>query len=81
MAKRADIVLPCTTHVERNDVCLSQRDSYIIRMQKAVDAPPGAKDDYDIFSGIARQMNLEAEFTEGRTADEWIELIYNQTSE
>jgi len=80
MAKRADIVLPCTTHVERNDVSLSQRDSYMIRMEKAVDAPGLARDDYEIFRGIARWMNIEPAFSEGRDADDWIRWIYGRTT-
>lgn len=78
-AKRADIVLPCTTHLERNDVSISQRDSYLIRMEKAADAPGIARDDYEIYRGIARWMNLEPQFSEGRSADEWIEHLYNKT--
>ena len=79
-AKRADIVLPCTTHVERNDVSLSMRDSFIIRMEKAVDAPENVRDDYEIFRGITRRMNIEPVFSEGKSADDWIRQIYSQTS-
>ncbi len=79
LAKRADIVLPCTTHVERNDISLSQRDKYIVRMEKALDPPGLARDDYEIFRGIARRMGLEEVFTEGREAEDWIRLIYEQT--
>ena len=80
MAKRSDIVLPCTTHVERNDICLSQRDSYMIRMEKAVDPPANARNDYEIFRGISRWMNLEPQFSEGREPDDWIEWIYGRTT-
>jgi biotin/methionine sulfoxide reductase len=80
LAKRSDIVLPCTTHVERNDVVISQRDPYLIRVEKAVDAPSGVRDDYEIFSGIACWMNLGQQFTEGRTADDWIRWIYEKTT-
>ncbi|MEM8648889.1 MAG: molybdopterin-dependent oxidoreductase, partial [Pseudomonadota bacterium] len=79
-AKRADIVLPCTTPVERDDLCLSQRDSYVVRMEKAVDPPPNVRNDYDIFRGIARWMNIEPEFSEGMNPDEWIRRIYKQTT-
>ncbi|MEO0327970.1 MAG: molybdopterin guanine dinucleotide-containing S/N-oxide reductase [Pseudomonadota bacterium] len=79
-AKHADIVLPCTTHVERNDIGLSQRDSYMIRMEKAVEAPGEARDDYEIFRGIARWMNIEPAFSEGRNADEWIKWIFSRTT-
>ncbi|MGI9350579.1 MAG: molybdopterin guanine dinucleotide-containing S/N-oxide reductase [Rhizobiaceae bacterium] len=80
MAKRSDIVLPCTTHVERNDLCLSQRDSYMIRMEKAVNPPANARSDYEIFRGISRWMNIEPEFSEGRDPDDWIEWIYKKTT-
>ncbi len=78
-AKRADIVLPCTTHVERNDISMSQRDPYIIRTTKAVEPPESVRDDYDIFRGIARCMGLEDAFTEGKSADDWIKEIYAKT--
>ncbi len=80
MAKRADIVLPCTTHVERDDICLSQRDAYMIRMEKSSEPPGQARNDHDIFKGIAGWMNLEQAFTEGRNTADWIKWIYNQTS-
>lgn len=79
-AKRADIVLPCTTHVERNDISMAQRDAYIIRMTKAVDAPEQVRNDFDIFRGIAREMGLEDQFTEGKSADDWISEIYAKTA-
>ncbi len=80
LAKRSDIVLPCTTHLERNDLCLSQRDSYMIAMEKAVDAPGTARSDHAIFRNIARWMNLEDRFTDNRSEAEWIEWIYRQTT-
>lgn len=79
LAKRSDIILPCTTHVERDDVCLSQRDAYIIKMEKAVNAPGVARNDYDIFRGISRWMNIEEKFTKGRSAEDWIRQIYEET--
>ncbi len=79
-AKRADIVLPCTTHVERNDISMSQRDPYMMRVEQAVPPPPGVRDDYDIFRGIARQMGLEEQFSEGKCADDWIRALYAKTA-
>ncbi|MCG6903224.1 MAG: molybdopterin guanine dinucleotide-containing S/N-oxide reductase [Rhodobacter sp.] len=78
-ARRADIVLPTTTHLERNDIAFSTRDSYVIAMQKAVDAPPGALNDHEIFRRIAAHMGFEAEFTGGMNEDEWLRWIYDST--
>ena len=81
MAKHSDIVLPCTTTLERNDIGISPRDPYIIAMQQAIEPVADSRNDYDIFAGIARAMGLEAEFTEGRDAQDWIESIYAATVE
>jgi len=35
--------------------------------------------DYEIFSGIARQLDFEDEFTEGRNEDQWIQELFERT--
>ena len=79
LARHADIVLPCTTPLERNDITLSPRDPYIIAMQQVVDPAGQARDDYDIFRGIARHMGLDDAFSEGRDAEGWIKWIYDKS--
>ena len=81
MAKHSDVVLPCTTTLERNDIGISPRDPYIIDMQQVIEPVASSRNDYDIFAGIARAMGLEAEFTEGRDEQQWLELIYASTVE
>ncbi|MFT5221638.1 MAG: biotin/methionine sulfoxide reductase, partial [Gammaproteobacteria bacterium] len=81
MAKFADIVLPCTTSLERNDLSISPRDPYVIDMQQAIKPVGQSRNDYDIFSGIARQMGVEEAFTEGRDEQQWLEWIYQATRE
>ena len=79
LAKHADIVLPCTTHLEREDVALTPRDGFIVHMHKAVEPAGDALDDYEILARIARQMGVFEEFTEGRTGEDWVEHLYNRT--
>lgn len=79
-ARRADIVLPCTTPLERDDIALSQRDSYMIRMKKAVEPPAEARNDHDIFRGIARWMNVEPTFSGGRSTEDWQRWIFERTT-
>jgi len=77
LAQHADIVLPCTTPLERNDINLSPRDPYLVMMDQAV-APAGqARDDYDIFRGIAQHLGIGEAYTEGRDAGEWIRWLYD----
>lgn len=79
LAKRADIVLPCTTQLERSDLMITPRDPYIVAMEAVVPPTAEARDDYAIFSGLSRQFGVEVEFTAGREADEWIRLIYEES--
>ena len=81
MAKHADIVLPCTTNFERNDIAISPRDSYMVDMQQVIEPVGKSRNDYDILSGIAKKMGVEDAFTEGRDDAQWIEWIFNQTSD
>ncbi|MGC1486518.1 MAG: molybdopterin-dependent oxidoreductase, partial [Albidovulum sp.] len=79
LAKRADIVLPCTTPLERDDMALTPRDPYVVAMSKLTEPHGLARDDFEIFAGIARAMDVEVAFTEGRSAPEWQRWIYEQT--
>lgn len=76
VARHADIVLPATTPLERNDFGGSSEDSFLIAMKQAM-APRGeARDDYDIFAALAERLGAGETFTEGRSAGEWLRHIY-----
>ena len=78
-AKHADIVLPCTTHLEREDIGISPRDSYVIYMEKLAEPAGQARTDHAIFKGIAAAMGVEEQFTEGLSEAEWIARIYQES--
>ena len=75
-AQHADIVLPATTPYEREDLGRAQGDSYLFHMPKLIDPVGEARDDYDIFTGLARRLGSEQAFTEGRSADDWLRHLY-----
>jgi biotin/methionine sulfoxide reductase len=75
-ARFADLVLPATTTLERNDIGASSRDRFIIAMKKAVDPVGEARNDYDIFRALARKAGVEKAFTEGREEMDWLRHIY-----
>jgi biotin/methionine sulfoxide reductase len=80
-ARHADIVLPTTTTLERDDIGASPRDRFIIAMKQAI-APVGeARDDFAIFSGLAERFGTRELFTEGRSAFEWLRHIYDKARE
>ena len=79
LAKMSDIVLPCTTTLERQDIAMTPRDPYIVLMSQLTEPYGQARDDFEIFRGIAREMDLEEAFTDGRTQQDWQRWMYDQT--
>jgi len=77
-ARHADIVLPATTSLERNDIGGARRDRFIIAMQKAVEPIGEARNDFDIFSGLAERLGLADAFTQGRDETAWLRHLYEQ---
>ena len=69
--RHADIVLPTTTVVERNDIGASSRDRFIIAMKQAISPVGQARDDFAIFSELADRFGVREAFTEGRTEMEF----------
>jgi len=77
-ARHADIVLPATTTLERNDVGGSSRDPFVLAMKQAI-APIGeARADFDIFHALAQRLGYADAFTEGRDEMAWCRAIYQR---
>ena len=79
-AKFADIVLPATTMLERNDIGASSRDRHIIAMKRAIDPVAEARSDYDIFTGLAERTGVKEKFTEGRNEMAWLRHLYEESA-
>jgi biotin/methionine sulfoxide reductase len=78
MARHADVVLPTTSTLEREDMGGSRNDPYLVAMHQAV-APYGeARDDYAAFSDLAYRLGFGDAFTEGRTPREWLVHLYER---
>ncbi|WP_321944249.1 molybdopterin-dependent oxidoreductase [Paraburkholderia tropica] len=75
----ADIVLPATTTLERDDIGASANDPYMFAMEKIVEPYGEARDDYDIFADLAVGLGIEEAFTEGRRSAAWLRHIYEPT--
>lgn len=80
-ARRADIVFPSTTPLERNDLAGGFDDDYISPMRQAVEPFGQARSDYEIFTALSGRLGFEATFTEGRTEAEWLREFYVQMVE
>jgi biotin/methionine sulfoxide reductase len=75
-ARFADIVLPVTTTLERNDVGASSGARHILAMRSIAPKYQAARNDHDIFADLADRLGFKAEFTEGRSEMEWIGHLY-----
>jgi biotin/methionine sulfoxide reductase len=79
-ARHADIVLPATTTLERNDIGGSSRDPYLIAMHKAVEPVGEARDDYRIFCDLADRLGAGEAFHMNRSEEDWLRDIYGSFS-
>jgi biotin/methionine sulfoxide reductase len=80
-ARRADIVLPATITLERDDIGCATREGLYIAMRRAVEPHGEARDDHAILADIAARLGLRERFTEGLSTRQWLERMYRQNAE
>ena len=76
LARRADIVLPATTALERNDIGGSSRDRFVLAMHQAIAPVAASRNDWDIFSELAARGGFASAFTEERSEMQWVAHLY-----
>ncbi|HEY1702422.1 MAG TPA: molybdopterin-dependent oxidoreductase, partial [Trebonia sp.] len=77
-ARHADIVLPATTTLEREDFSAASNDSHLVAMQRIREPYGQARDDYAIFAALSGRLGLEQKFTDGsRTPFTWLRHLYD----
>ncbi len=79
-ARHADIVLPATMSLERNDIGFATREGHIVAMRKAAEPPGEARDDHVILAGIAGALGIEGAFTEGLDEQGWLRRLYGESA-
>ncbi|HSR29837.1 MAG TPA: molybdopterin-dependent oxidoreductase [Anaerolineae bacterium] len=72
-ARYCDVVLPATTFLERDDIVFPSDGNYLLFSNQAVSPLPEAKNDYDIFCELADRLGFLRDFSEGKSAQEWLE--------
>ncbi|MGW2660472.1 molybdopterin-dependent oxidoreductase [Nocardia tengchongensis] len=80
-ARHADIVLPSTMTIERDDYGSGEGDRYLFPMPALTRPHAQARDDYWMFGELAGRLGIGKEFTEGRTAQEWLRHLYDEWRE
>lgn len=80
-ARMADVVLPATTSLERDDIGYGTREPFLIAMKKAREPIGESRDDYWIFSGLAKRLGKGDDYTEGRDPMQWLSHLYGLSRE
>ncbi|GAA5123620.1 molybdopterin-dependent oxidoreductase [Haloechinothrix salitolerans] len=75
-ARHADIVLPATVTLERDDIGASRADAVLTAMRRCADPYAEAWDDYAIFAELAARLGVAEAYTEDRTAEQWLRHLY-----
>ncbi|HET6501636.1 MAG TPA: molybdopterin-dependent oxidoreductase [Amycolatopsis sp.] len=80
-ARHADFVLPATLPLERDDFGAGRRDTHLIAMHRVAEPFGQARDDYAIFGGLAGRLGIGDRFTQGRSAGDWLNQLYQSWRE
>jgi biotin/methionine sulfoxide reductase len=75
-ARHADIVLPATTTMERNDILASELDSHWVAMKQVIAPVARSRNDLDIFGELAERLGFGATYSEGRNEMQWLRAMY-----
>ncbi len=79
IARHADIVLPCTLPIERNDLGIAKAEPHLVAMKQVLPPIGQALNDYDILAMISSELGLGERFTEGRNEMDWLRHMYGKS--
>ncbi|MEQ8443423.1 MAG: molybdopterin-dependent oxidoreductase [Alphaproteobacteria bacterium] len=79
LARHADIVLPATTPMERNDIAAAQLDGWVVANKQLVQPVGLARNDHDIFADAAERLGFRDRFTEGRSERDWLRDLWDRS--
>ncbi len=80
-AKYADILLPADNMMERDDIVTPWgHGEYALYMNKAVDTVFECRNGYDWISDLAERLDLKEELTEGKTLEQWLKYLTEETA-
>lgn len=74
-ARYADIVLPSCSWYEQEDIRNGYNNPYTIYQEKAIDPLFESKTDSEIACLLGRAMGYEKSFPEGKTFDDWANIL------
>jgi anaerobic dimethyl sulfoxide reductase subunit A len=76
-ARYADVLLPATTFLERNDILIPYDGigAFYLFQQQAIPPVGQSRNDFDILAEVAGRLGFGEAYTEGRDEDGWLRWI------
>jgi biotin/methionine sulfoxide reductase len=81
LARHADIVLPATTTLERDDIASASRDRFILAMKQAIPPFAQARNEFDYMADVADALGVRQRFTQQRDTGAWLRALYGRCRE
>ena len=78
-ARYCDVVLPAAHALEKEDIGLTWGGNFITYKAQAVLPQGEARTDYDILCDLAERLGFGAQFSEGRSAAQWVQHFLDQS--
>ncbi|MFQ3230044.1 molybdopterin guanine dinucleotide-containing S/N-oxide reductase [Reinekea sp.] len=79
-AKHADIVLPITTSLERNDLTMTgdYSNQHLVPMKQVVEPQFESRNDFDVFADLAEMIKAGGRnvYTAGKSEMDWLQEFY-----
>lgn len=76
----ADLLLPSTNFLEREDIAMSWgNQDYVIFQNKAVEPPAECRTGYDWLLEVAKKLGVAHSFSGGRTYEDWLRYVVAET--
>lgn len=81
-ARYSDIILPTCTFFEQNDIVPPwSYGQHIFLSQKVVEPLYGSLTEFEWMTMLAKELGIEQEFTEGKTQDEWVKWMIEESKQ
>jgi biotin/methionine sulfoxide reductase len=80
-ARFADIVLPATTTMERNDILASEYNRFYIAMHKVIEPVGQSRNDFDVFAELSTRLGMQDVYSCGRNEMGWLRHMYDGARE
>jgi anaerobic selenocysteine-containing dehydrogenase len=78
-ARYCDVIFPASSSLEKEDIGLPWAGNYLLYKSQVLPPAGEARCDYDILCALAERLGFGAEYSQGRSAAEWITHFIQQS--